>query len=111
MSKDNSGDEKQQDCNQDCRFVVRAFDWQSERLVPYLDYINHAKQPINTFGKMSPRNVLRQRIQQVGGRILPAQAVPGLPRNFYDDMWFAGLSMADKSVLKVIDSIEFPPLP
>ncbi len=111
MSEDDSGDERQRDRNRDCRFVIRMFDWRSERLVPYLDYVDQAKQPINAFGKLSPGNVPRQRVRQVGGRILQAQAIPGLPRNFYNEMWFAGLSMADKSALKVIDSVKFPPVP
>lgn len=111
MSEDDSGDERQRDRNRDRKFVVKTFDWRSARLVPYLDYVDRAKQPINAFGKLSPGNVPRERIRQVGGRIIQAQAVPGLPRNFYDEMWFAGLSMADKSVLKVVNSVEFPPVP
>jgi len=109
MSEDDSGDEGNR--NGDRRFVVRSFDWRSERIIPYLKYVDSAKQPINVFGKLSPGNMPRQRIRQVGGRIFQAQAVPGLSRNFYDDVWFAGLTAADRSALRVIDNVKFPSLP
>ncbi len=111
MSEDDSGDESSRDRNRDRRFVVRIFDWRSERIIPYLNYVDRAKQPVNAFGKLSPGNVPRQRVRQVGGRVLQAQAVPGLPRNFYDNMWFAGLTAADKSALRVISAVQFPSLP
>lgn len=110
MSEDDSGDEISRNHNRERRFVVRILDWRSERLEPYLDHLDRAKQPINAFGKLTPGNVPRQRVRQVGGKILRVQAVPGLPRNFYDDMWVAGLSGADRSALRAIAAVEFPPL-
>lgn len=111
MSEDDSGDETSRNLNRERRFVVRILDWRSEKLISYLDHIDRAKQPTNAFGKLAPGNVPRQRVRQVGGKILRAQAVSELPRNFYDDMWFAGLSAADKSALRATAAVEFPPLP
>jgi hypothetical protein len=110
MSEDDSGDENSRIHNRERKFVVRIWDWRSDRLEPYLDHIDRAKQPINAFGKLTSGNVPRKRVRQVGGKIFRVQAVPGLPRNFYDDMWVAGLSGADRSALRAIASVEFPPL-
>lgn len=110
MSEDDSGDENSRNRNRERTFVVRILDWRSDRLEPYLDHIDYAKQPINAFGRLTPGNVPRKRVRQVGGKILRLQAVSGLPRNFYDDMWMAGLSAADRSALRAIAAVEFPPL-
>lgn len=110
MSEDDSGDEYNRNRNRERRFVVRILDWRADRLRPYLDHIDHAKQPINAFAKLTPGNVPRKRVRQVGGTVFTEQAVPGLPRNFYDDMWIAGLSGADRSALRAIAPVEFPPL-
>jgi hypothetical protein len=109
MSEDDSCDENSQNRNRERRFVVNILDWRSDRLEPYLEHVDRAKQPINAFGK-PPGNVPRQRVRHMGVKILRVQAVPGLPRNFYDDMWVAGLSGADRSALGAIAAVKFPPL-
>ena len=111
MSEDDSDDENGRlgNRNRDRRFVINILDWRSDRLEPYLDHVDHARQPINPFGK-PPGNVPRQRVRHVGAKVLRVQAVPGLPRNFYDDMWVAGLSGADRSALRAVAAVEFPPL-
>ena len=100
MSKDDSDDKNGRlgNCNRNRRFVINILDWCSDRLELYLDHVDHARQPINPFGK-PPGNVPRQSVQHVGVKVLRVQAVPGLPQNFYDDMWVAGLSGADRSAL------------
>lgn len=44
------------------RFVVRIMDWRSAKLLPYLQVIDKARQPMNIFDKFPSGNAPRKRI-------------------------------------------------
>lgn len=83
-------------------------DWRSTKLLPYLQVVDKARQPMNIFGKFPSGNAPRKQIRLPGGRIWVEKAIPGLPRNFYNDAWYAGLSEFDRVVLGDVDPVTFP---
>jgi len=104
MSEDETGNEGT------WKYVIRAMDWRSEKLIPYLNIVDIGKRPKNVFGKMPSGNAPRTRIRRAGGKVWEGQAVPGMPQNFYDETWFAGLTEADRVALKAVNPVAFPSL-
>ena len=105
-----SEDESSAEDPNERKFVIRIMDWRSARLLPYIQVVDRARKLTNIFSKFSAGNMPRKRTRLPGGRIWVERAVPGLPRNFYDDTWYAGLSEADRVALRAVDSVIFPPL-
>jgi len=50
MSEDETGDEGTR------KYVIRAMNWRSEKLIPYLNIVDIGKRPKNVFGKMPSGN-------------------------------------------------------
>ena len=89
----------------ECQFVVRIMDWRSAKLLLYLQVIDKARQLMNIFGKFPLGNAPRKRIRLPGGRIWIEKAIPGLPRNFYDDIFYR--NSIECVVLGVVDPVIF----
>jgi len=84
------------------KFFVKILHWQSVKLIPYLQKIDQDLNHTNTLGN-APGNPPRQRIRITGGQVSRRKAVPGLPLNFYDKTWYAGLSAVGKIALNVLE--------
>jgi len=100
MSSDESGTEQR-------KYVVRIRLWRSKALIPYLDMID---EDFNDTGGVSGRvtgNPGRKRIRE-GMTFSTGRALTELPLNFYDDIWYSGLSMREKSLLKARPAVEMP---
>jgi hypothetical protein len=102
-SSDESGTEKR-------KYVVRIFKWRSSKLIPYLQVIDHDTNRSNGVGKNLPGTAPRQRIRLPGATVSEGRAPTGLPLNFYDETWLAGLSEMDKLLLEAMPPVEFPSL-
>ncbi|KAF8877570.1 hypothetical protein CPB84DRAFT_1752118 [Gymnopilus junonius] len=76
-------------------------------LIPYLEIIDHDTNKKNGLGNPIPGNPARQHMR-MGGLISHSRAIPGLPANFYDATWYAGLSDSTKVDLQVKPAITLP---
>lgn len=100
MSSDESGLEER-------KYTIRIRQWRSAALIPYLEIIDRDMNKKNGLGKPIPGNPARQRVR-MGGLISRSRAIPGLPANFYDATWYAGLSDSTKVDLQVKPAIALP---
>jgi len=89
------------------KFFVKILHWRSVKLIPYLQKIDRDLNRTNALGN-APGNPPRQRIRIAGGQVSRRKAVPGLPLNFYDKTWYAGLSAVDKIALNVQPELPLP---
>ncbi|KAF8903269.1 hypothetical protein CPB84DRAFT_1845819 [Gymnopilus junonius] len=76
-------------------------------LIPYLEIIDRDTNKKNGLGNPIPGNPARQRMR-MGGLISRSRVIPGLPANFYDATWYAGLSDSTKVDLRVKPAITLP---
>ena len=100
MSSDESGTEQR-------KYIVRIRLWRSKALIPYLDMID---EDFNDTGGVSGRvtgNPGRKRIRQ-GMVFSTGRALTELLLNFYDDIWYSGLLMRERSLLKARPAVEMP---
>ena len=100
MSSDESGGGSR-------KYFVKILSWRSAKLTPYLQKIDRDVNRTNTLGNSSG-NPPRQCIRIAGGQMSKRKAVPGLPVNFYDKTWYAGLSAADRVALNARPEMVLP---
>jgi hypothetical protein len=100
MSSDESGDGNR-------RYFIKILPWRSAKLIPYLQKIDRDINRTNALGN-APGNPPRQRIRIAGGQISRRKAVCGLPLNFYDTTWYAGLSAVDRLAVNARPATPLP---
>ncbi|KAF9000894.1 hypothetical protein BDQ17DRAFT_1327538 [Cyathus striatus] len=89
-------------------FWVKKCSWRSSTLTNYLSVINKDHNFMIEYGEICPGNLPRVRKQCVGVTRSTCSAIPGLPRNFYDDTWYESLSNRDRRYLDVQDAVDLP---
>lgn len=87
-------------------YNVKRRDWRSKTLVNYLRIVDADYNKINGYGNPRPGNRPRKRRRPGNVKISLRKAVPGLPRNFYDDTWYETLSNRQKHHLAPMDPVE-----
>lgn len=101
MSSDESGED---DLGRKI-FTVKKRVWRDKDITRLLRYVDRDHNRTNAYGNTRSGNPPRTRITR-GGKESEREAVPGLPKNFYDRGWYAGLSNRDKKELGARPSIE-----
>lgn len=81
-------------------YWVKTREWRSTELIKYLHQIDLDANGTNAYGKARPGNPQRVRRRRVNATLSYRRAVPGLPINFYDEVWYASLQNRDKTALK-----------
>jgi hypothetical protein len=102
-SSDESGAENR-------KYVIKIIKWRSAKLTPYLQLIDQNMFRSTGLGKNLPGNAPRQRIRLPGATLSRGQAPSGLPLNFYDETWLAGLSEMDWALLEPEHPVKIPSL-
>jgi len=103
MSSDESGQE-----GLGPPYYVRAREWRSRELLPYLQLIDKDRSQTNAYGNIRPGNPARERTQVAAATVSKHRAIPELPLNFYDKTWYAGLNGRDKALLKAGPVLDLP---
>jgi hypothetical protein len=105
MSSDESGQE-----GLGPPYYVRAREWRSRKLIPYLQLIDKDRSQTNAYGNIRPGNPARERTRVAAAPASERKAIPELPLNFYDKTWYAGLNARDKALLKAGPVMDLPVL-
>lgn len=103
MSSDESGQE-----GLGPPYYVRAREWRSRELLPYLQLIDKDRSQTNAYGNIRPGNPARERRRVAAATVSKRKAIPELPLNFYDKTWYAGLNGRDKALLKAGPVLDLP---
>lgn len=88
-------------------YVVKKRDWRNKDLIPYLSAIDRDRNTTNAYGNTRAGNPPRYRSRKHGKRSVRL-AIPGLPINFYDAGWLAGLSNGEMRSLRPGRAIALP---
>lgn len=87
--------------------------------LPWIDLsISHLFKSLETYeSAVRQENMLEQignsslkRHWEAGRKELRSTPVPGLPRNWYDDLWFQGLTTGARSMLSARKDVDIPSL-
>ena len=89
------------------KYVIKILRWRNSKLIPYLKIIDRDINRSNGLGKNLPGNAPRHRIRLPGATLSEGQAPAGLPLNFYDQTWLAGLSEMEKLFLEAGPPVVF----
>lgn len=87
-------------------FTVSYLDWRSDQVTQLLDFCDENRTLTTESGNRRPGTVPRERIREDNPR--PSRRGPkiGLPRNFYNDLWYASLGTTARE-----DVDAQPPIP
>jgi hypothetical protein len=103
MSSDESGeDDKGRNT-----YTVNKSLWRDKEITRMLRFVDRDHNTTNAYGNTRGGNPPRVRILR-GGKESMREAVPGLPKNFYDRTWYMGLSNKDKKELNAKPPIKLP---
>lgn len=105
MSSDESGGE-----GSGPPYYIRVREWRSRELIPYLQMIDREKRQTNAYGNRRSGNTARERQRVAAGGVSTRRAIAGLPLNFYDKTWYAGLSARDRALLNAKPDMDMPVL-
>jgi hypothetical protein len=105
MSSDESGGE-----GSGPPYYIRVREWRSRELIPYLQMIDREKRQTNAYGNRRSGNTARERQRVAAGGLSTRRAIAGLPLNFYDKTWYAGLSARDRALLNAKPDMDMPVL-
>jgi hypothetical protein len=94
-----SSDESEDDEMGRTAFIVRKQNWRNKDVTRLLRLVDRDHNKTNAFGNRKAGNPARTRIVRARGSESRREAVPGLPINFYDRTWYAGLTNRDKKEL------------
>ena len=89
-------------------FYVRTREWRSRELLPYLQIIDRDRKRTNAYGNNRSGNPARERQRVAAGSVSVRKAIAGLPLNFYDKTWYAGLGARDRALLRPRPNVEIP---
>lgn len=103
-----SSDESETDASGQKEYVVKIMPWRSRDVTHLLRIVDDDRNTSNGFGDARPGNAPRKRTVQRPRSVAARQAPSGLPLNFYDPVWYQGLSKSDKRALNVQDTVELP---
>jgi hypothetical protein len=88
--------------------AVHIKDWRSDDVKRLLLYIDANRKTTNATGTRIGGVRAFIRVRRAYGPLSARQAVAGLPRNFYNTLWYDGLSRIQQLQLAAIDNIQFP---
>jgi len=72
--------------------------------------IDREKRQTNAYGNRRSGNTARERQRVAAGGVSTRRAIAGLPLNFYDKTWYAGLSAWDRALLNAKPDMDAPVL-
>jgi hypothetical protein len=108
-----SSDESEDDEMGRTTFIVRKQNWRSKDVTRLLRFVDRDHNKTNAYGNRKAGNPARTRIIRARGSESEREAVPGLPINFYDRTWYAGLTnrerkeLAPLRAMKLADILEY----
>lgn len=88
--------------------AVRIKDWRSTAVKKLLIFVDQNKNNTTASGNLIGGVRAFVRVRRDYGPISTRQAVAGLPRNFYDSVWFDSLSYIQQVQLRATAPIELP---
>ena len=102
MSTDESGDEK--------RFpaTVISKDWRSNEVVALLQYVDRNQNQLNCFGNYKPGGQPHERNRSAYAPVSKRTALAGLPINFYNPVWYEGLTATEQRQLQAKPAFDLP---
>lgn len=101
MSTDESGDEKGV-------YIVRVKDWRSAQLLAILEYADANRNRLNGYGNNMSGGQPRRRVRPRYAPTSVRRAMMGLPINFYNPLWYSGLTERQQEDLDAQPPMEFP---
>lgn len=90
------------------QFIAKNIPWRSKEVSNLVRIIDRDRNTTNGLGNARPGNVLRDRTRRRFAPNSRRDAPPGLPINYYDKQWFAGLEGRDKRGLKPSKEVALP---
>lgn len=93
-------------------YLVKRLEWRSKSMIYYLRTVDADYNLYNGYGNIRAGNRPRPRKRHPQPNFSNRKAVPGLPRNFYDDNWYGTLTETQKIILgakPAIDLLEIEP--
>jgi hypothetical protein len=91
-------------------YYIKTREWRSKELLPYLQMIDRHRRRTNAYGNNRAGNAARERQRILSAPTSVRKAISGLPLNFYDKTWYAGLSRRDRALLKAKPALDMPVL-
>lgn len=88
--------------------VVLCKEWRSAEVNELLRFIDDNRTTKNAYGTPLPGSTPSVRVWGRHGPFSQKSAVAGLPRNFYDNVWFDALTEIEKAHLDALGPIELP---
>jgi len=88
--------------------IVRVKDWWSAEVQRLLEFIDSNRSTVTILGTQRPGTRPHCHTQsQLAPRSM-CGAVPGLPKNFYNQTWYQSLRSEQRKKLKALSAIELP---
>ncbi|PBK81008.1 hypothetical protein ARMGADRAFT_1091751 [Armillaria gallica] len=104
-----SSDESDTDGDGNEVFHVNRLEWRSSEIGGILDIIDADYRKLNAYGNRRARNPRRQRTRE-GGGLSGRGPIQGYPLNYYNMVWYNGLSNRERRALQVKASVPLPAL-
>ena len=89
-------------------YVVNKLVWRDRRVTTSLRLVDGDHNKTNGFGNRKAGNPARTRVIRARARESVREAPPGLPVNFYDSTWYAGLTNREKNELMALPEFQLP---
>jgi hypothetical protein len=103
-----SSDESETDEYGRTIFVVKKLSWRDREINHMMRRVDQDHNRTNGMGNRRAGNPPRIRVIRRGARDSMREAVPGLPHNFYNPTWYAGLTNREQRELDAQPAIELP---
>jgi hypothetical protein len=89
-------------------YVVNKAIWRDKRVTTSLRLVDGDHNTTNAFGNRKSGNPARTRVVRHRARGSAREAPPGLPINFYDSNWYAGLTNRERNELIALPEFQLP---
>jgi hypothetical protein len=89
-------------------YTRKLREWRSDEVSDLLYFIDSCRKKRNGYGNKKAGKEPTQRLHSESPTVSTRAPVPGLPRNFYNDAWYACLTPEEEAGLGAIESMELP---
>ncbi|KAF7424842.1 hypothetical protein PC9H_010153 [Pleurotus ostreatus] len=101
-----SSDESDPDDNTSVSIIHK--DWRSPEVIRLLQVIDRHRQVVNCYGNARAGAPPRSRRRHLGGPVSKHKPVAGLPRNWYNPIWYNSLSRSQLAGLATLAEVPLP---
>jgi hypothetical protein len=103
-----SSDESEDDEMNRRIYIINKPIWRARQVTSSLRLVDGDHNTTNGFGNRKAGNPARTRVVRNRARESTRDAPPGLPINFYDPIWYSGLTNGEKNELMALPEFQLP---